>query len=50
MAKFASGNYHCMSLFLIDLLTASAFFSNWMFFSFVAFITNRGFMHRKYSL
>ena len=43
VAKLTIENYQRRSSFLIDLMTASEFFSKWMFFSFVSFITNRGF-------
>ena len=41
--KVAMENYQWKITFLIDLLTFSEIFSNWMFFSFVSLIINRGF-------
>ena len=41
--KLTSDNHQWKSLFLIHLPTSSKIFCNWMFFSFVSLITNRGF-------
>ena len=43
MAKLTSKNCQWKSSFLIDLVTASENFSNWLFFGFVSFMTNRDF-------
>ena len=43
MAKLTIESYKWRNSFLIDLLTASEFFSVSMFFTFVSFITNHGF-------
>ena len=44
MAKLTSEKLQGMSSFLIDLLTAFDIFFNWMFLSFVSFITSCGFL------
>ena len=41
--KLTIENYKWRNSFLTDLLTASEFFSVWMFLTFVSFITNHGF-------